>query len=178
MHKALGGIPENADLVMSKAEIISKAIIRSGMRRVAETDKSFGGFEASHNGFVGNNHNGGEWMDAYSRDIPNNFDASDDHPVDAFTQNVMQNYATEGVTEEGKPDGHFFIVKAQAKALAKEIVKTHLGYVGDQNDKFISKYFDDTWHHYDVNDEGTMDALWVSTVMRALCKPVKDIDLQ
>jgi len=85
MHEALGGIPENADLVMSKAEIISKAIIRSGMRRVAETDKSFGGFEASHNGFVGNNHNGGEWMDAYSRDIPNNFDASDDHPVDAFT---------------------------------------------------------------------------------------------
>lgn len=90
----------------------------------------------------------------------------------------MSNFATEGVTGEGKPDGHFFIVKAQAKELAKEVVKDHLGYEGDKQKKYLDRHFDDTWHHYDVNDEGTMDALWVSTLMRALCKPVKDIDLQ
>jgi hypothetical protein len=48
---------------------------------------------------------------------------------------------------------------------------------GEENAKFIKNSFDPTWDHYDVNKEGTMDALWLSTVMRALCKPVKDIDL-
>ena len=43
--------------------------------------------------------------------------------------------------------------------------------------KFMDKKFEETWEHYDVNDEGTMDALWASPFMRALCKSEKDIDL-
>ena len=35
--------------------------------KVEETGKNFGGFEASLDGFVGNNHNSGEWKDAYER---------------------------------------------------------------------------------------------------------------
>ena len=110
--------------------------------------------------------------------MPGNFDNADDHPVDTFTANVIKNYATEGVTTDGKPDGRFFIVKASAKKIASEVVATHLGYKGKELKDFMTRKFDETWKHYDVNDEGTMEAMWASPFMRALCKSVKDIDLQ
>lgn len=90
---------------------------------------------------------------------------------------VIEKYATEGVTAEGKPNREFFILKDQAKIIADQVVEQHLGLKGDELAKFMKLRFDETWNHYDVNKEGTMDALWVSTLMRALCKPVKDIDL-
>ena len=110
----------------------ARALMKEGLAKVEETGDDFAGFDASRDGFIGNNHNGGQWVDAYNREIPHNFDDDQDHPVDMFTQNVLKNYATEGVTKEGKPDGHFFITKDQAKNLAKEVVQTHLGYTGDK----------------------------------------------
>ena len=89
----------------------AKALMKEGLSKVEETGDDFAGFDASRDGFIGNNHNGGQWVDAYSREIPQNFDDDQDHPVDMFTQNVIKNFATEGVTKEGKPDGHFFITK-------------------------------------------------------------------
>ena len=147
-------------------------------RRVEETGKNFGGFEAGLDGFVGNNHNSGEWKDAYDRVVPGNFEDGDGHQVDAFTRKVIKDYSTEGVTKEGKPDGHFFITKDQAKDLTFEVVETHLGYEAKKAKEFVEKNFQPAWEHYDVNEEGTIDALWVSTLMRFMCKPVKDIDLQ
>lgn len=128
-------------------------------------------------GFIGNNHNGGEWKDAYTRELPGNYNEEDQTPVDTFTRNVIEKYATEGVTAEGKPNKEFFILKDQAKIIAGQVVEQHLGLKDDELSKFMKLRFDETWNHYDVNKEGTMDALWVSTLMRALCKPVKDIDL-
>ena len=118
-------------------------------------------------------------MDSYARQVPGNFVSDEDNEnVDSFTSNVIRNFATEGVTEEGKPNHQFFIVKDQAKKLASEVVETHLGYRGDQLREFMKKKFEETWEHYDVNSEGTIDAVWASPFMRALCKSVKDIDLQ
>ena len=128
-------------------------------------------------GFVGNNHNNGEWRDAYERKIPGNYEVSEGHEhVDEFTANIMKNYATEGVTK-GKPNGYFFITKDQAKKLAKEVVDSHLGMKGDDAKLFLKKKFEETWEHYDVNNEGTIDAQWASPLMRSMCKSVKDIDL-
>ena len=148
-------------------------------RRVAEMAEDFEGWPADMHEFPGNNNNGGQWRDAYVREIPGNFVVDEDnHHVDTFTANVLQNYAHEGVTADGKPSGHFFITKDQTKTLAREVVETHLGYRGDQLNAFMKKKFGETWEHYDVNEEGTLDALWASTFMRALCKSEKDIDLQ
>ena len=145
--------------------------------RVAELAPDFAGFPVSMHGFIGNNHNGGQWRDAYERKIPGNYEVNEDHEhVDMFTANIMRNYATEGV-KDGKPNGLFFITKDQAKSLAAEVVQTHLGYTGDQLKAFLKKKFEETWEHYDVNDEGTIDANWASPFMRAMCKSVKDIDL-
>jgi hypothetical protein len=89
----------------------------------------------------------------------------------------LKNFATEGVTEGGMPNGQFFIVKDQAKELASEIVETHLGMKGVEKANFLKKKFNEAWEHYDVNDEGVMDAMWASPFMRFLCKSEKDIDL-
>jgi len=45
-------------------------------------------------------------------------------------------------------------------------------------DTFLKNRFEETWNHYDVNNEGVMEANWASPFMRALCKSEKDIDLQ
>ena len=79
--------------------------------KVEETAADFEGFKADLHGFVGNNNNNGEWKDAYERKIPENFSAEDEHHVDTFTKNVLEKYATEGVTDGGKPNGKFFITK-------------------------------------------------------------------
>ena len=49
---------------------------------------------------------------------------------------------------------------------------------GVEKDNFMKKHFNESWEHYDVNDEGVLDAMWASPFMRYLCKSEKDIDLQ
>ena len=72
--------------------------IALGLNRVEETKPGFGGFDASLHGFAGNNHNGGEWKEAYERNLPTHYYDSENSQVDTFTRNVLKNYATEGVT--------------------------------------------------------------------------------
>ena len=55
---------------------------------------------------------------------------------------------------------------------------THLSKNAAAAKDFLAKKFEETWSHYDVNDDGVMDAMWASPFMRSLCKKEKDIDLQ
>ena len=129
-------------------------------------------------GFVGNNHNNGEWRDAYERRLPQHLDDNDlEQPVDTFERNLIKKYATEGVTN-GKPNGHFFVTKDQVRQVSVEVVQTHLKKSGAENSKFLDKYFNRAWDHFDVNHEGTMDVQWVSTLLKYMCKPVADINLE
>jgi hypothetical protein len=114
---------ESSDSDSSSSEEEHVAI---GLNRVEETKPGYGGFDASLHGFVGNNHNGGEWKEPYDRNLPVHYYDSEDGQVDAFTRNVLRNYATEGVTKSGKPSGHFFIRKANLRKIAAEVVQTHL----------------------------------------------------
>ena len=63
----------------------------------------------------------------------------------------MKNYATEGVTKEGKPNGHFFITKDQAKTIGQEVVESHLNFKGSKKDQYMKENFDETWDSFDVN---------------------------
>ena len=79
--------------------------------RVYETSPGFTGWPVSMHGFVGNNHNNGQWMDAYERKLPPHLDDADlTQPVDTFLRKLILNYAHEGVTA-GKPNGKFFVTK-------------------------------------------------------------------
>ena len=47
-------------------------------------------------GFVGNNNNGGQWKDAYFRELPpQHVDNDGVQPVDTFTRKVIRNYGFE-----------------------------------------------------------------------------------
>jgi hypothetical protein len=48
------------------------------LNRVEETKPGYGGFDAYLHGFVGNNHNGGEWKEAYERTLPVHYYDSED----------------------------------------------------------------------------------------------------
>ena len=147
-------------------------------KRLEETQQDFEGFPATLDGFAGNNHNEGQWKDSYDRVVPGHLDDTDGAPVDKFTANVISNYATEGVTKEGMPSGQFFITRQQTMALAREVVTTHLAKKGKELDEYLKGKFATTWDHYDVNNEGILEANWASPFMRTLCKPEKAIDLQ
>ena len=157
---------------------MQQSLVHVGSRRVEETASDFEGFPASLDGFVGNNHNDGQWKDSYERVVPGHLNDDEGVPVDKFTANVIKNYATEGVSKEGLPNGQFFITKDQTMALAREVVETHLGKKGKEIDEYLKKKFSETWEHYDVNSEGILEANWASPFMRTLCKPEKNIDLQ
>ena len=141
---------------------------------VSETQSDFTGFTPDMHGFEGN----GEYKDAYQRNIPAQFLDQEDESVDQFTKNVMQNYATEGVTKDGKPNGHFFITRAQAMKLGSEVVEQQLAFKGPKKEEYLHNNFDETWDHYDEAKSGVLDALEANSFMRQLCRKEKEIDLQ
>jgi hypothetical protein len=158
---------ESSDSDSSSSEEEHVAI---GLNRVEETKPGYGGFDASLHGFVGNNHNGGEWKEPYDRNLPVHYYDSEDGQVDTFTRNVLRNYATEGVTKSGKPSGHFFIRKANLRKIAAEVVQTHLNKKGKDLVNYLSAKFDEAWDYYDVNRKGYVDALWSATILRFMCR--------
>ena len=91
---------------------------------------------------------------------------------------MLKNYAMEEATPDGHPTGDFYFNYSAAMMGAQEVVETHLNKKGKDNKAFLDKKFNETWEHYDVNNDGVMDAMWASPFMRSLCKSEKDIDLQ
>ena len=89
------------------------------------------GWLPNMNGFPGTVNDYGNYMDSYKREMPERFvgdSAMEDVvPVDKFTQKLIKSYAQEGSTggDHPKPDGKFYITKAQAHSLAEEILCTH-----------------------------------------------------
>ena len=140
--------------------------------KVEELKDEFQGYTPSYDGFEGNNHNGGEWRDAYKRVIPEHFTGE---TADTFTAKMIKEYAFEGKDKDtGKPNGKFTVTKAQTKKAAYEVLETHLGLKGADADKHLAKYFDQVWNHFDVLEKGALEAVELNKFMRDLCKPVKE----
>ena len=136
----------------------------------------FHGYHPWYSGFEGNNHAGGEWRDAYHREIPQHYQGEG---VESFTKKMLTDFAIEGTDEDThKPNGKFYLTKDKAKAATYEVLDTHLGLKGAAADDHLSKYFDAVWNHVDVNETGKVDAIEMNKFMRDLCKPLKEhIDL-
>jgi len=67
-------------------------------------------------------------------------------------KSLIQNYALEVKSADGKPSGQFFLNKDSAKSASNEVVKTH-----GSNDESLSNNFEDTWNHFDVNKDGLIE---------------------
>ena len=154
--------------------------------RVLENKGNWDGWHPYMHDFPGTVNQHGNWMDSYSRDVPHPFvgDAADTnyYPVDTFTQNMITNYAVEGVDgqkdKDPKPTGKFYLTKDTARKAAAEVVCTHFAKCGDEAEKYLKFYYDDAWKYYDVNNEGQIDAIGVSQFFRFLTRPLGTIDLQ
>ena len=145
------------------------------------------GWVPKADGFPGTVNEYGNFMDPYSRVIPERFvgDAAmeDTPPVDKFTQNLMNKYATEGFTDKKhpKPSGKFYINKDNGLKVAKEVACTHFKLCGAEGDAWLTSpdmtRYENAFKYYDVNNEGHLDAVGVSQMFRHLFMPLGWIDL-
>jgi len=84
----------------------------------------------------------------YDRVVPDRFSEERD---DRLMNSLISNYALEVRDVNGQPTGHFFLNKEQAKLAADEISGTH------DTSKVDSRTFEDTWNHFDVNNDGLIE---------------------
>ena len=151
--------------------------------KVLENLDNFTGYHVAHHGHPGTQNEFGDWIAPYSRVVPERFvdDAADSYPVDKFTQNMIKNYAVEGIADKGKdgvrPSGHFYLSKDAARKAAVEVLCTHFAQCTTSGEDYLSLHFDDAWNYYDVNKAGKIDAIGVSQFFRYLTRPLGSIDL-
>ena len=82
---------------------------------------------------------------------------------------MINNYAVELATPEGKPTGEFVLRFNNAKQAAYEILDTHLGIKDKAAEDYVTKYFQKTWDHFDTADEGHVEASRMSGFFRFFC---------
>jgi uncharacterized protein YyaL (SSP411 family) len=81
-------------------------------------------------------------------------------------RSLITNYALEGKTA-GEPNGHFYLTKDATKAASTNVVKQHFSEWSQQKtDEFIGSTFNKLYQHYDVNNEGFLDADRVPPLLR------------
>jgi hypothetical protein len=146
------------------------------------------GWHPSHDGFPGTVNEFGNYMDPYTRVVPERFvgDAAQEGipPVDKFTQNLITNYATEGHDDKKhpKPNGKFYINRENALKVAKEVICTHFKKCGADADAWLSSPDNDSFNrafdYFDVNKENRLDVVGVSTFFRYMFQPLGWVDLE
>jgi len=67
---------------------------------------------------------------------------------------MIMKYAAEEKTEDGAPNGNFFLNEASARAAATEVLGSHKGLKGGDLKEYVKTYFPRTWAHFDVNKSG------------------------
>ena len=80
---------------------------------------------------------------------------------------MLKNWAHEEATPEGT--GKFTMNRGAALSAAREILETHLGMDGAKQQEHLDEYFDKTWRHFDVNNEGKIDVARMPGFYRFLC---------
>jgi hypothetical protein len=101
----------------------------------------------------------------YTRVVPARFSGDDD---DLLLRSVFNNYALEGETKDGLPDGTFWMDKKSTMSLSREVLGTHLALSGKALDSYLATYFDKAWSHFDVNRTGYVEAIKMPVFERFL----------
>ena len=136
----------------SVAALIAKASGSAGGDDLAE-------FPHWMNGFGG--------YRTYMRDVPDRFETEAD---DTLMRSLYQNYATEGANPATQvPNGHYWVTRANAEAVSREVIATHLGIKDDAADAYIASNFDPLYAKYDVKEEGFLDIDRMPAFLRSIC---------
>jgi len=121
------------------------------------------GFPAGQDDFEGV-----EGLGKYDRVVPEHVGGPGSGD-DQFMFSMIDKYAREASTVDGKPTGKFIFKYIDAKYASKEIVDTHLGLKGAEAENYINEYFDKTWRHFDTAADGVIEADRMSGFFRFLC---------
>ena len=78
---------------------------------------------------------------------------------------IIKNFALEQKTKDGTASGTFKMGKKQTQDAARQIVQKYKKINGKELDDYMGQYFQRTWEHYDVNNEGTLDVLDMTAFM-------------
>ena len=101
----------------------------------------------------------------YTRVTTARFAADSD---DIFMRSMIEQYAVEGKTFGGEPNGVFWMNYNTTKAAASEVLATHKGLTGAALTSYLDTYFDKAWGHFDVNRTGEIDVIKLPQFMRFL----------
>jgi hypothetical protein len=176
LYKATRSLEDSSLVELEESKILETTI------------PGWNGWHPHMDGFPGTVNEFGNYMDPYSRKVPERFvgDAAmeDVPPVDKFTQNLIVKYATEGHdgSDHPKPNGKFYINRANALTVAKEVACTHFKMCGDAATQWLTSTdmnrFNTAFDYFDVNKDGRLDVVGVATFFRFLYQPLGWVDLQ
>ena len=131
------------------------------------------GFEITQSGF-----SGVEGLGAYSREAPSNFKGPD--PVatgdDQFMNSMIMKYSLELTTPEGQKTGKFVFKKVNAKLAAEEVLETHMGLKGKEEEDYMKKNFEKVFTNLDAAGQGYIEVERMQEFMRQL-SGIRMIDL-
>ena len=134
-------------------------------------DVTHGGNEYYSAGDQGMTPNGVE----YVRTMPEQFNEDSDNK---FMRKIIDEYALEQKTDKGQPSGIFKMDKKQTLNASKWLIAKVKKLEGKDKelDNYMKQYFQRTWEHFDVNEEGVLDALDMPAFMKYIASD-QGIDL-
>jgi hypothetical protein len=80
---------------------------------------------------------------------------------------LITDYALEGKTD-GEPNHHFYLTKDAVHSVAKNVISQHLGFEGEKRDNYVNQKLAKLYPHFDVNNEGFLDAARVPPLLKLL----------
>jgi hypothetical protein len=121
------------------------------------------------------NFDGADANKGYYREMPEEFTEERD---DRLMNSLIKTYALEMKDESGTPSGHFFFDKKAARSVSDEVVHTHFQYDDNQTEEYLAEKFDETWNHFDVNQDALVEVERMPQFLRWLLGNSLTIGLQ
>ena len=97
-------------------------------------------------------------------------------PHDRLMNSIIKNHAKEGKDQDGKPNGRFYVDKANALIMSKPFITKYLK-LGEKNmDFFIANDFEDNINRFDVLGTGFIEAEQMGRFIQTLVhEPTLDV---
>ena len=92
---------------------------------------------------------------------------------DRLMNSIISKYAIETRDKDGKPSGKFFLDQSGARAIAEEVVGTHLKKDAAGIKTYLDEKFPEAWGRFDVNGEGKIEAMRGPTFLRYIVGSVE-----
>ena len=81
---------------------------------------------------------------------------------------IYTKFAMEKKDDKGHGTGVFKMDKAHTQQVARDVAIKNKNLKGKDLDAFMTQYFDKTWDHFDVNQDGVLDTIDMTAFMKYL----------